>query len=75
MDDLYYKLHDMLLVLRDTRERFRTYSATDIKELIANKLKSLREPAALKELYKLESMITDLRFSLMAAKETKKLTS
>lgn len=66
--DLYYKVHDMLLVLRDTRERFSTYSAKDIKELIANKLKSVREPVALKELYQLESMITDLRFSLMAAK-------
>ena len=67
-DELYYKVHDMLLVLRDTRERFSTYSAKDIKGLIANKLKSVREPVALKELYQLESMITDLRFSLMAAK-------
>jgi hypothetical protein len=66
-DELYYKIYDMLLVLRDTRERFSTYSPKDIKALIANKLKS-REPAALNQLYKLESMITDLRFSLMAAK-------
>ena len=65
----------MLLVLRNTRERFQTYSPKDIKGLIASKMKSIREPLALKELYELESMITDLRFSLMSAKQNKNLIS
>ena len=47
-------------MLRDTREHFKCYSATDIKKLIASKKKT-----ALKRLYKLESMITDLRESLI----------
>jgi len=74
-DVLYYKIYDMLLVLRNIRERFQTYSPKDIKGLIASKMKSIREPLALKELYELESMITDLRFSLMSAKQNKNLIS
>ncbi len=49
-------------MLRDTREHFQTYSAADINKLIASKRK-----AALERLYKLESMITDLRESLLLA--------
>lgn len=56
----YDKIFDILLILRDTREHFQTYSATDIKKLIASKKK-----LALRRLYKLESMITDLRESLI----------
>jgi hypothetical protein len=56
----YDKIFDILLMLRDTREHFQTYSASDIKKLIASKRK-----LALKRLYKLESMITDLRESLI----------
>lgn len=56
----YDKIFDILLMLRDTREHFKTYSAADIKKLIASKRK-----LALKRLYKLESMITDLRESLI----------
>lgn len=74
-DALYYKIYDMLIMLRNTRDRFQTYSPKDIKGLIASKMKSIREPLALKELYELESMITDLRFSLMTAKENKNLIS
>lgn len=59
-DKLYDKIFDILLVLRDTREHFQTYSAADIKKLIASKRK-----AALKKLYNLESMIADLRKSLI----------
>jgi hypothetical protein len=67
---LYEKLFDTLLVLRDARERFHCYSAADIKKLIATKMnaKTLREPAALAELYKLETMIRELRESMEAAK-------
>jgi hypothetical protein len=56
----YDKLFNILLTLRDTREHFLTYSASDIKKLLASKRK-----AALRQLYELESMITDLRESLI----------
>ena len=67
---LYAKLFDTLLVVRDVRERFHAYSARDINALIASKLKSKtsREPEALKHLYTLEAMISDLRVSLQNAK-------
>ena len=68
--NLYEKLFDILLVLRDARERFQCYSAADINQLIAAKMKAktLREPAALGELYRLETMIRELRESMEAAK-------
>jgi len=56
----YDKLFDILLKIRDAREHFMTYSANDIKKLLASKRK-----AALRQLYQLESMITDLRESLI----------
>ena len=67
---LYEKLFDTLLAIRDLRERFQCYSAADINRLIVAKMKAktLREPAALAELYKLETMIRDLRESMEAAK-------
>jgi hypothetical protein len=67
--EVYEKLFDTLLVLGYTRDYFRTYSAKDIKALIAAKLKSVREPGALQSLYKLETMITELRLLLRDAKE------
>lgn len=69
-DKLYEKLFDTLLVLRDVREKFQCYSAADINKLIAAKMKAktLREPATLAELYKLETMIRELRESMEAAK-------
>jgi len=67
--ELYEKLFDTLLVLGYTRDHFRTYSAKDIKALIRAKLKSVREPGALQSLYKLETMITELRLLLRDAKE------
>jgi len=71
---LYEKILDTMLVLRDVQDRFRTYSATDIKSLIASKMKSKqREPLALQHLYKLESMISDLRISLLIAKEEQEI--
>jgi hypothetical protein len=60
--ETYDKIFDILLILRDTREHFQTYSAADIKKLIASKRKT-----ALQKLYKLESMITDLRESLLTS--------
>lgn len=69
MSDLYGKVLDTLLELRDTAEHFRIRSAHDIKRLIWSKLNGVREPKDLQLLYKLEAMITDLRQSLISAKE------
>jgi len=66
---LYDKFLDMKLVLRDLQDEFKTYSAQDIKKLIAAKLKNKREPAPLQELYRLEAMITELRQSFVLAKD------
>jgi len=67
---LYEKIIDIKLVLRDLQDEFKTYSAQDIKKLIAAKLKSIKkEPAALQELYRLEAMITALRQAFIVAKD------
>jgi hypothetical protein len=68
--NLYQKILDTLLVLRDTADHFRIRSAQDIKKLITSKLKALRrEPKDLEQLYRLEAMITDLRNTFLLAKE------
>jgi hypothetical protein len=66
---LYEKFFDMKLVLRDLQDQLKTYSAQDIKKLIAAKLKNKREPAHLQELYRLEAMITELRRAFVVAKD------
>ena len=66
---LYEKLLDTLLTLRDTADHFRIRSANDNKKLIWSKLNGVREPKELQLLYKLEAMITDLRKTLIIAKE------
>jgi len=73
---LYEKIFDIFLALRDTRERFKTYSAQDIKKLIAAKLKAKtqKEPAPLQELYNLEKMITELRHTFIETKTSQDLT-
>jgi hypothetical protein len=68
---MYDKVFDVLLVLRDTREHFSTYSASDINALIASKMKSVREPKALQKLYKLHDMIAELRLELEKEKHLK----
>ena len=65
---MYDKLFNIMLTLRDLREKFQTWSSTDIKNLISATMKSKREPRDLKELYALADMINDLRVSLDAAK-------
>jgi len=65
---LYEKILDILIVLGDTRDHFRTFSASDIKKLIASKLKSKREPLHLQHLYRLEKMITELRHAFIEEK-------
>ncbi len=69
MPDLYEKILNTLLELRDTAEHFRIRSAQDIKKLIWSKMNGVREPKDLQILYALEAMITDLRQSLISAKE------
>lgn len=69
-DELYYKIFDTMLVLRDVHLRFQPYSPHDIKSLITSKLKAKKhDPVALLHLYKLETMIAELRTSFIAAKE------
>ena len=65
---LYEKLLDIIIVLGDTRQHFHTFSAPDIKRLIASKLKSKREPLDLQHLYRLEKMITELRHAFIEEK-------
>lgn len=55
-DMLYDKLFNTLLTLRDARDHFKCYSATDLKRLIASKKKK-----AMQHLYNLEAEIADLR--------------
>ena len=69
IDDPYYKIFDTLLVIRDIREEFKTYSAQDIQNLISAKMKAKkREPKALQRLYDLEKMIGEIRDTLVLAK-------
>ena len=67
---LYEKMLDIFLSLRDLRERFKCYSSSDINKLIGSKMKmkTLHEPVALQELYKLEAAIRDLRETMDAAR-------
>jgi hypothetical protein len=69
-EDLYNKILDIIILLKDTRDAFLGYSAQDIKKLIKAKLeaKTLREPKDLAKLYELEKMITDLREALAFSK-------
>lgn len=71
-EDLYDKIFNIMLTLRDTRDDFRTYSAQDIKKLIKAKLeaKTLKEPKDLGKLYNLEKLIAELREAFMAARDT-----
>jgi hypothetical protein len=68
-DSLYYKIFDTMLVLKDVSYLFKTYSATDIKNLIASKLKAKkRGPNDLQALYNLEMMIRNIREEFIIAK-------
>jgi len=61
-DALYGKLLDATLVLRDTREHFKTYSANDLIKLIETAIHYKRkEPEGMKLLYDLEKRITEIR--------------
>lgn len=61
-DILYSKLLDTKLVLRDTQDHFKTYSAENLVKLIGTSLKNKRkEPEGMKLLYDLEKRITEIR--------------
>jgi hypothetical protein len=70
MDDLYTKILDTLLTLRDTAEHFKIRSAQDIKKLIQAKMttKTLKEPKDLATLYALEKEIRELREAMEQVK-------
>jgi hypothetical protein len=56
---MYSKFLDMLITLREVSSTFRTYSANDVKKLLAStRNKDLRE------LYLLEAMIAEIRIGL-----------
>jgi len=63
IDRFYGKVLDIIIMLRETRDALHTYSAYDIKKLLIAK----RVPADLRELYRLERMITELRIGLNPA--------
>jgi hypothetical protein len=68
-DSLYYKIFDTMLVLKDVSYLFKTYSATDIKNLIASKLKAKKlGPKDLEALFNLEMMIRNIREEFIVAK-------
>jgi hypothetical protein len=70
MDDLYTKILDTLLTLRDTAEHFKIRSSQDIKKLIQAKMtaKTLKEPKDLATLYALEKEIHELREAMERGK-------
>jgi hypothetical protein len=71
-EDLYDKILNIIIVLKDTRDAFLGYSAQDIKKLIKAKLeaKTLKEPKDLAKLYELEKMISDLRDTFIICKDS-----
>lgn len=70
-EDLYTKIFNILLVLRDTQDHFKPYSATDIKSLIKRGIEAkIKVPKPLKGLYELEKMISDLRNAFLIERTT-----
>jgi hypothetical protein len=61
-DLLYGKILDTKLVLRDTQEYFKVYSAQDLVKLIDAAIHNKRkEPEGIKLLFDLERKITEVR--------------
>jgi hypothetical protein len=60
---IYDQILDIIVVLGDVDARLSPYTSSDINALITYKLGATREPAALRELYRLEEMIRELRLS------------
>jgi hypothetical protein len=66
--ELYGQVWDILVTLNAVNDTFTPFSAQDIKRLIAAKLKAktTKDSKYLEQLYKLESMIRELRESFDA---------
>jgi hypothetical protein len=66
--ELYGQVWDILVTLNAVNNTFTPFSAQDIKGLITAKLKAKtnKDPRHLEQLYKLESMIRELRESFDA---------
>jgi hypothetical protein len=63
--DIYLKLFDTRLVLRDTAEFFRIYSAEDLKSLVHAALHNKKKmPAGIQKLYELERRIAEVRAAI-----------
>lgn len=61
-DVLYGKMLDMKLVLRDTQEYFKVYSANDLVKLIHSSTHNKRKrPVEIQLLFDLEKRITEIR--------------
>lgn len=61
-DVLYGKMLDMKLVLRDTEEHFKIYSAQDLIKLIHSSTHNKRNrPVEIQLLFDLEKRITEIR--------------
>lgn len=61
-DLLYGKLLDTKLVLRDTADHFKVYSAYDLVKLIEAAIQNKhKQPEGIKLLYELEKRITEVR--------------
>jgi hypothetical protein len=61
-DVLYGKMLDTKLVLRDTQEYFRIYSAKDLVNLIHSSIHNKRQPPKeMQMLFDLEKRITEVR--------------
>ena len=70
--ELYGQVWDILVTLNAVNDTFTPFSAQDIKRLIAAKLKAKtdKEPKHFEQLYKLESMIRELRESFAVERST-----
>jgi len=69
-NDIYPKLLDTLLVLRDTAEIFRIYSAQDMKRIIEAAVSNKKKmPAGIQALYDLEQRIAATRAAIDVARE------
>lgn len=67
---IYSKLLDILVVLKDDADHFRTYSAQNLTKIIDASIHNKRkEPEGIQRLYSLEKRITEVR-ELLAEQKT-----
>ena len=69
-NQIYSKLLDILILLREDADHFRSYSAKDLTKMIdASIHNKRREPEGIQRLYSLEKRITEVR-ELLAEQKT-----